>query len=66
MVLDDPKEQVDTELATHIVNLHMQRDEAINPPYDSTQLQRYIKYARTFKPTMSKSLGKGWSKSTKN
>lgn len=54
VVLDDPKEQVETELATHIVNLHMQRDEAINPPYDSAQLQRYIKYARTFKPIMGK------------
>lgn len=54
VVLDDPNERVDTELADHIVDLHMMEDAAINPPYTTEQLQRYIRYARTFKPKMTK------------
>jgi len=54
VVLDDTNERTDTLLASHIVDLHMKRDNAINPPFTATQLQRYIKYARTFKPKMSR------------
>ncbi len=54
VVLDDTNERTDTLLASHIVDLHMKRDNAINPPFTATQLQRYIKYARTFKPKMTK------------
>lgn len=54
VVLDDPNERIDTELADHIVDLHMMEDEAINPPFTTEQLQRYIRYARTFKPKMTK------------
>ena len=41
-------------MASHIVDLHMLRDEAIDPPYSAEQLARYIKYAKTFKPKMTK------------
>lgn len=54
VILDDTNERVDTQLAEHIVNLHMMQDEAIDPPFSAEQIQRYIKYAKTFKPKMSK------------
>lgn len=53
VVLDECNEQVDTNLATHIVNLHRHRDEAIQPEFTTEQLQRYIRYARTFKPVFT-------------
>jgi DNA replication licensing factor MCM6 len=54
VILDDCNEKIDTELASHIVDLHMKRDEAIEPPFSAEQLRRYIKYARTFKPILTK------------
>ncbi|KAI5966752.1 MCM6 [Candida pseudojiufengensis] len=54
VILDDCNERIDTQLASHIVDLHMLRDNAINPPYSAEQLSRYIKYAKTFKPKMTK------------
>lgn len=54
VVLDDCNERIDTQLAAHIVDLHMLRDEAIDPPYSAEQLSRYIRYAKTFKPKMTK------------
>ncbi|KAI5950768.1 MCM6 [Candida jiufengensis] len=54
VILDDCNERIDTQLASHIVDLHMLRDNAINPPYSAEQLSRYIKYAKTFKPRMTK------------
>lgn len=53
VILDDCNEKIDTELALHIVNLHMKRDAAVNPPFTADQLRRYIKYARTFKPVLT-------------
>ncbi|XBW34577.1 hypothetical protein QEN19_000140 [Hanseniaspora menglaensis] len=53
VVLDDYNEAVDTNLATHIVNLHMKRDDAIDPPYSKEQVLRYLKYAKTFKPMLT-------------
>lgn len=54
VILDDCNERIDTQLASHILDLHMLRDEAINPPYSAEEVSRYIKYAKTFKPKMSK------------
>ncbi|KAK9349876.1 MCM2/3/5 family-domain-containing protein [Lipomyces doorenjongii] len=54
VVLDDCNERVDAQLASHIIDVHMKRDEAIQPPYSTEQLQRYIRYARTFKPKMTR------------
>lgn len=53
VILDDCNEKIDTELASHIVDLHMKRDAAIDPPYTAEQLRCYIKYARTFKPILT-------------
>ncbi|CCH45630.1 DNA replication licensing factor [Wickerhamomyces ciferrii] len=54
VILDDSNERTDTLLASHIVDLHMKRDDAIDPPFSASQVLRYIKYARTFKPKMTK------------
>lgn len=53
VVRDDPKENVDRSLAEHIVNVHMNRDEAVKPELSTEQLQRYIQFARTFRPVFT-------------
>lgn len=53
VVLDDCIESVDRHLAHHIVNIHMNRDAAVTPEFSTAQLQRYIRFARTFKPEFS-------------
>ena len=50
VILDECNEGVDQHLAQHIVNIHMNRDEAVQPEFSTEQLQRYIRFARTFKP----------------
>jgi DNA replication licensing factor MCM6 len=50
VVLDECNEQVDRHLAEHIVGIHRDRDEAVTPEFSTEQLQRYIRFARTFKP----------------
>lgn len=50
VILDECNESVDRHLAEHIVNIHMNRDEAVQPEFSTEQLQRYIRFARTFKP----------------
>ncbi|KAF3926284.1 hypothetical protein ABW20_dc0108382 [Dactylellina cionopaga] len=54
VVLDECNEQVDTNLARHIVKLHRLRDAHITPEFTTEQLQRYIRYARTFKPVFTR------------
>ncbi|ODV59095.1 MCM DNA helicase complex subunit MCM6 [Ascoidea rubescens DSM 1968] len=54
VILDDCNERIDTQLASHIVDLHMKRDNAVESPYNADQVRRYLKYAKTFKPKMSK------------
>ncbi|KAG2420096.1 DNA replication licensing factor mcm6 [Aspergillus terreus] len=53
VIRDEPNESVDRNLADHIVNVHMNRDEAVQPDLSTEQLQRYIRFARTFKPVFS-------------
>jgi len=50
VVLDECDEAVDRHLAQHIVNIHALRDEAVQPEFSTEQLQRYIRFARTFRP----------------
>ena len=50
VVLDECDEKMDLNLAEHIVNVHRFQDAAINPEFSTEALQRYIGYARTFKP----------------
>jgi DNA replication licensing factor MCM6 len=53
VVLDECEESVDRHLATHIVNIHRLRDDAVEPEFSTEQLQRYIRFARTFKPAFT-------------
>jgi DNA replication licensing factor MCM6 len=50
VVLDECDEAVDRHLAEHIVGIHRLRDDAVEPEFSTEQLQRYIRFARTFKP----------------
>lgn len=50
VILDECNENVDRHLADHIVNIHRLRDDAVRPEFSTEQLQRYIRFARTFKP----------------
>lgn len=53
VILDECNEQIDRHLADHIVGLHMLKDESIEPEFSTEQLQRYIRFARTFKPVFN-------------
>ncbi|KAI9780274.1 MAG: MCM DNA helicase complex subunit mcm6 [Geoglossum umbratile] len=53
VILDECNESVDRHLAQHIVNIHRLRDEAVAPEFTTEQLQRYIRFARTFKPVFT-------------
>ncbi|KAK4125440.1 MCM-domain-containing protein [Parathielavia appendiculata] len=50
VILDECNEQVDRHLAEHIVGIHENRDAAVTPEFSTEQLQRYIRFARTFRP----------------
>lgn len=50
VILDECNETVDRHLAEHIVSIHQFRDEAVKPEFTTEQLQRYIRFAKTFKP----------------
>lgn len=53
IVLDECNESVDRHLANHIVKLHMLQDDFVQPEFSTEQLQRYIRFARTFKPVFT-------------
>lgn len=53
VILDECNESVDRHLAEHIVSIHRLRDQAVQPEFSTQQLQRYIRFARTFKPEFS-------------
>ena len=53
VILDECNESVDRNLAQHIVDIHRLRDNAVTPEFTTEQLQRYIRFARTFKPVFT-------------
>ena len=53
VILDDCNEQTDRRLADHIVSIHQLRDDAIEPEFSTEQLQRYIRFASTFRPVFT-------------
>ena len=53
IILDECNESVDRHLADHIVKLHMLKDEFVQPEFSTEQLQRYIRFAKTFKPVFT-------------
>jgi DNA replication licensing factor MCM6 len=50
VILDECNEHVDRHLAEHIVGIHQNRDAAVTPEFSTEQIQRYIRFARTFRP----------------
>jgi len=55
VVLDDCNEIVDVSIAKYILDMHRRLDDMIesNAPYSTEQLQRYIRFAKTFQPQVS-------------
>ena len=53
IMIDEPDDVLDFQVARHIVNVHQKRDQAFTAPYSMTQIQRYIKFARSLKPRMT-------------
>lgn len=53
VVLDECDEDIDSHIANHIVRLHQFREEAVTVPFTLEQLQRYIRFARSFSPRIT-------------
>ncbi|BBN08842.1 DNA replication licensing factor MCM6 [Marchantia polymorpha subsp. ruderalis] len=53
IMIDEPDEVLDFNIAQHIVAVHQRQEEAISPEFTTAQLQRYIAVARTKKPELS-------------
>eukprot|EP00968_Pinguiococcus_pyrenoidosus_P023234 scaffold3665_cov244-Pinguiococcus_pyrenoidosus.AAC.4 len=54
VVLDDnTDESTDERIATHIVQMHQRRQQAVEAPFSTEQLQRYIRFARAFNPVIT-------------
>ena len=53
VMIDEPDDAFDYNLAHHIVKVHQKKSEALTPVYTNQQLQRYIKYARNIKPKLT-------------
>ena len=53
VMIDEPDDDMDVQIATHIVKVHQRRERAFNVPYTMAQVQRYIRYARSIKPQIS-------------
>ena len=53
VMIDEPDEFIDYNLARHIIELHRQKSEVSNAHFTLEQLQRYIRYARTLRPKLT-------------
>lgn len=53
VVLDDCNDVTDYNIARHIVNVHRLKDDYMEPDFSTEDLQRYIRYARTYTPKVS-------------
>lgn len=53
VMIDDPDDQTDYNIAHHIVRVHQRRENPVDPPFSTTQVKRYIMYAKTLKPKLS-------------
>lgn len=53
VIIDECNEVSDYNIAKHITNVHRLIDEALHPDYNTDELQKYLRFARTLKPRMS-------------
>ena len=57
VMIDEPDDDTDNQIATHIVKVHQRRERAFNVPYTMAQVQRYIRYARSITPQINAQVG---------
>ncbi|KAI9141201.1 MCM2/3/5 family-domain-containing protein, partial [Paraphysoderma sedebokerense] len=53
VVLDECDQATDYNIARHIVNVHRFTDDMIDPEYSTDQVQKYIRFAKTFRPKIT-------------
>jgi DNA replication licensing factor MCM6 len=46
VVVDERDEYLDTNIATHIVNLHRRKEEAVKPIFSQKEVLIYLKFCR--------------------
>ena len=54
IMVDEADEVEDTHIARHIVKVHREQAQELPAKYTTHDLQRYIRYARSFKPVLSR------------
>ncbi|XP_062179254.1 DNA replication licensing factor MCM6 [Phragmites australis] len=53
IMIDEPDENTDYNIAHHIVRVHQKREEALAPAFSTAELKRYIAFAKSLKPQLS-------------
>lgn len=54
VVVDERDEYLDTNIATHIVNLHRRKEEAVKPIFSQKEVLIYLKFCRQIKPKFTR------------
>ncbi|KAJ7516860.1 hypothetical protein O6H91_21G001800 [Diphasiastrum complanatum] len=54
VMIDEPDDDLDYNIARHIVSVHQRQEAALSPEFTMAELQRYIAYARTLKPELTR------------
>ena len=57
VIVDDPSDAADEELADRILALHRGGDSAVKPPFRIEDFQLYVKYCKALKPRLSDEAG---------
>lgn len=57
VIFDEKNDEEDFQIATHIINMHRLKEEALTPDFSTEDLQTYIKFARTLKPKFTRESG---------
>lgn len=55
VMIDDPDDLLDYNVARHIVAVHQKKDEALSPEFTTAELQRYVAHGRGLKPLVANS-----------
>ncbi|KAH7657840.1 DNA helicase protein [Dioscorea alata] len=53
VMIDEPDEHTDYNIAHHIVRVHQKLENALAPEFTTAQLKRYIAFAKSLKPQLS-------------
>jgi DNA replication licensing factor MCM6 len=52
IMIDEPDEINDYNIAHHIVRVHQKREEALSPAFTTAEIKRYIIYVKTINPVV--------------